>query len=267
MRVGVTLPQFRTDPGPALDAAARAEALGLDGVFVFDHLWPLGDPDGLVLHGTTLLGALAAATTRLTVGTLVARVGLVADAVLVRAIATAAAVAGGRLVAGLGVGDHLSRAENAAAGVAYPPLAERLGGLARCVEGLRRLGVRTWVGGPSPALRRAAAAADGWNGWDVAVEEVAAAAEELAGPDTGGRAFEVTWGGQVLVARSSPVVAAALDERRRAGGSPPWSGTPADLRRHLAALEAAGAAWAICAPVAVEGWPAALEAIAEGANR
>ncbi len=41
MRVGVTLPTFRDDAA-ALDAARRAEALGLDGVFVFDHLWPLG---------------------------------------------------------------------------------------------------------------------------------------------------------------------------------------------------------------------------------
>ena len=43
----------------------RAEALGLDGVFVFDHLWPIGNPDGVgAARATPLLGALAAETTR-----------------------------------------------------------------------------------------------------------------------------------------------------------------------------------------------------------
>ena len=41
MRIGVTLPSFRDDAS-AVDAAVLAERLGLDGVFVFDHLWPIG---------------------------------------------------------------------------------------------------------------------------------------------------------------------------------------------------------------------------------
>ena len=43
MRIGVTLPSFRDDAS-AVDAARQAERLGLDGVFVFDHLWPIGQP-------------------------------------------------------------------------------------------------------------------------------------------------------------------------------------------------------------------------------
>jgi hypothetical protein len=42
MRIGVILPTFRDTPDEALETAARAEALGLDGVFCYDHVWPMG---------------------------------------------------------------------------------------------------------------------------------------------------------------------------------------------------------------------------------
>ena len=72
MKVGVTLPQFRDEADTALSAARRAEALGIDGVFVFDHLWPMGHPGRPALSSGPLLGALAASTTTIHLGTLVA---------------------------------------------------------------------------------------------------------------------------------------------------------------------------------------------------
>ena len=86
MRLGITLPQFRDDADPALAVARRAEAVGLDGVFVFDHLWPLHQPERPALHSSTLLGALAAETSRLTLATFVVRVSLLPDAVLVHTL-------------------------------------------------------------------------------------------------------------------------------------------------------------------------------------
>ena len=75
--------RFATTP-PALDAARRAEELGLDGVFVFDHLWPLGAPERPALSAFPVLGAVAAATEPgAASGPLVARIGLVPDEVLV----------------------------------------------------------------------------------------------------------------------------------------------------------------------------------------
>ena len=61
-RLSVTLPQFRTEAAPMLDAARRAEALGFDGVYVFDHLFPLGSPDRPIFEVFVALGAVAAAT-------------------------------------------------------------------------------------------------------------------------------------------------------------------------------------------------------------
>jgi alkanesulfonate monooxygenase SsuD/methylene tetrahydromethanopterin reductase-like flavin-dependent oxidoreductase (luciferase family) len=265
LRVGVTLPQFRHDPGPAVAVARRAEAAGVDGLFVFDHLWPLGRPDRPALHSTTLLGALAAETSRVAAGTLVARVGLLPDAVLVHTLATLHRLLGDRLIAGLGTGDRANRDENVAAGVAYPPAAERVAAAAWCAAALQEAGVRTWIGGLGPAVRRAAAtAAGGWNGWGLdaaSFARLAGGVREDAG--AGGRPFEVTWGGQVLVGRSA---AEAVAKLQRHGPRPGLvHGTVGDLAAFLRALAAAGASWAVCAPLDVGVDDEAVDLVAEAA--
>lgn len=248
MRLGITLPQFRPDAGPALRAAQAAEAAGIDGVFVFDHMWPLGRPDRPSLHGPTLLGALAATTRRVTLGTLVARVGLVPDDTLVDALVTVAALAGPRLIAGLGTGDRANRDENLAYGIGFPPAAERLARLRSCCRRLQDQGVRTWVGGRSLAVRRVAAEeADGWNGWISGAEQFAVEAASVRRMAT--RSVEVTWAGQVLIGRHAAELADKLERHGTRSGL--LAGTVADLRTHLEALESAGASWAVCAPIDV----------------
>jgi alkanesulfonate monooxygenase SsuD/methylene tetrahydromethanopterin reductase-like flavin-dependent oxidoreductase (luciferase family) len=255
--IGTSLPQFRHDAEPAIDVARRAEAAGLDGVFVFDHLWPLGQRQRPALHSTTLLGALAAETDRIAVGTLVARVGLVPDAVLVHTLVTLHRMTGGRFIAAIGTGDSLNREENEAYGVPFAPAADRVASLADCCRRLRAAGVTTWIGGRSPAVRMAAANADAWNGWGT---DVATWAKEAAGVPHGG---ELTWGGQVLIGRTL----AEADAKLRAHGSRRGlvAGTVDDLRAHLDALAAAGASWAVCAPLDVGTDPGAIELLAEAA--
>jgi len=255
MRVGVTLPQFRHDAEPAIAVARRAEAAGLDGVFVFDHLWPIGQRMRPALHSLTLLGALAVETDRVVLGTLVARVGLVPDAVLAHSLVTLHRMTGGRLIAALGTGDSLNREENDAYGVPFAPVADRVASVVDCCRRLRAAGVTTWIGGRSPAVRMAAANADGWNGWGT---DVAAWAEEAAGVPHPG---ELTWGGQVLIGRTPKEAAAKL----RAHGSRPGlvAGTVEDLKAHIDALAAAGASWAVCAPLDVGTDPDVVEMLSE----
>lgn len=255
MRVGVSLPQFRHDAEPAIAAARRAEAAGLDGVFVFDHLWPMGQRMRPALHSTTLLGALAAETERVVLGTLVARVGLVPDAVLVHSLVTLHRMTGGRLIAALGTGDSLNREENEAYGVPFAPVADRVASVVACCRRLRAAGVTTWIGGRSPAVRMAAANADGWNGWGI---DVATWADEAAGVPHGG---ELTWGGQVLIGRTRAEAGAKL----KTHGSRPGlvAGTVDDLKAHFDALAAAGASWAVCAPLDVGTDPDAVEMLSE----
>lgn len=87
------------------DAVLRAEADGYDTTWVFDHL------DGALLGGgpdmmecCTLLGALAAVTSTIGLGTLVANVANRHPAVLAMAMSSAHRISGGRLIVGLGAG-------------------------------------------------------------------------------------------------------------------------------------------------------------------
>ena len=263
MRVGLTLPQFRDDADEALVTARRAEELGLDGVFVFDHLWPIGRPDGPALQSRVLLGAIAVETRRVALGPLVARVSLVANAVLTHEMETLHRMLGDRLIVGLGTGDSMSRPENERAGVPFPSVAERIADLEDCCRRLRALGACTWVGGHAARLRSAAALeADGWNGWSSGGHDFAAeAADVLARARAADRRVAITWGGQVLIGRTPAEAAAKLEEYGGRAGL--LHGTVDDLRRHFAELAGLGVTWAVCAPLDVGAGSDAVEMVAE----
>ena len=259
MRVGITLPQFRLDPEPAVAVARAAEDAGVDGVFVFDHLWPLGgDPSRPALHSLTLLGALAVETSRVALGTLVARVGVLPDAVLVHTLETLQRMVGDRLIAALGTGDSHNKGENLAYGIPFPEAAQRLARLRACCVAAREKGITTWAGGNSAAVRRVAAeSADAWNGWAIGTSTFRSHAEEIA--------VAATWGGQVLVGRSPEE---AAEKSARYGTRPGLvSGTVDDLARHLDELAEAGATWAVCAPLDVGADPSAVETVVMARER
>ena len=58
MKLAVLLPTFRHGASDAFDAAARAVDAGLDGVFAYDHLWPMGSPQRPSLAPFPLLAAI-----------------------------------------------------------------------------------------------------------------------------------------------------------------------------------------------------------------
>ena len=265
MRVGTTLPQFRTEAETAIDAARRAEDLGLDGVFVFDHMWPIGNRDGAVLQSFSLLGALAAETERVELGTLVARVGLVPDAVLVNQFASMREIIGDRLIAGRGTGDDLSKAENDAYGVAYESAEERLQAVARNCAACGELGIETWVGGRSPEAREVAGAqASALNVWQATAAAVAEEGEDVR-RHADGRSVEITWAGQVLIGRSP----SDADERLERKGTRPGlvHGTVDEVVRHFEAIADAGATWVVCAPLDIgDDHEDALEMLSEVKN-
>src|ERR671915_1147412 len=116
--LGATLPQFTDDGHAFVEAAQRAESLGLDSVWLFDHMWPLtGGKTRPVIESWTALAHLAAATSRITVGTLVTRSTLRHPLLLAKMAATVGAIAPGRVIVGIGSGDEQSRNENEAFGL------------------------------------------------------------------------------------------------------------------------------------------------------
>lgn len=252
VRLGLTLPSFRSEPGPVLAVAAAAEAAGLDGIFAFDHLFrERGNAEPRpALELTTTLAAVAAETTRITVGSLVARATLRPAATLVAALDTVARIAPGRMVAGIGSGDEESDPENEAFGV---QITDRLARLEETVERAVGRGYPVWVGGWAPAVRRLAAIrADGWNGWGggaagfaLRVAEVREEAERAGRPPT---AVECTWGGLAVIGADEAEAKAKLD---RLGGERPglvWGG-PERVAEALAAYGEAGATWVIVGPL------------------
>jgi alkanesulfonate monooxygenase SsuD/methylene tetrahydromethanopterin reductase-like flavin-dependent oxidoreductase (luciferase family) len=274
--LGVTLPQFSERVGPALDACRDARRLGFGGAFVFDHLWPLGGPRTRpALECWTLLAALAAEVGRrpggaggFRVGTMVTRAGLRAPALVARMAATVGQAAGAAPVVGVGRGDLANRAENLAFGLPFGGAAERAAAVEATVAALRGPLAGTpppevWIGGTGPGARELAGRlADGWNGWALTPDELAAGlagarrAAELAGRDPA--AVAGSWGGQVLVAPDRREAEARL--ARWGTGRPPAevarvvAGDPDTVLARLRALGHAGAAWCVAATV---GGPAA----------
>lgn len=106
MLVDLQLSSAHYDWPQLRDAVLRAEAEGHDTTWILDHLdgtlLPGGNPDAL--ECCTLLGALAASTTTIGLGTLVANVANRHPAVLAAALATAHRISGGRVRAGVGAG-------------------------------------------------------------------------------------------------------------------------------------------------------------------
>ncbi len=113
IRLGLQIPNFSygtpvTELFATVVAQAReAEAAGFDAVFVMDHFYQLpmlGSPDQPMLEAYTALGALATATERVLLGTLVTGNTYRNPALLAKIITTLDVISRGRAVLGMGTG-------------------------------------------------------------------------------------------------------------------------------------------------------------------
>lgn len=278
LKVGLILPLFSGNPGRVLGVARRAEALGYDGVFAFDHFFPPGaPPDRPSLEAFTTLAAVAASTERIRVGTLVTRASLRPAGMLAKLVANLDAMSGGRMILGIGTGDPIDRPEHEIYGLRYLDRAERRAHLVETVGCLRALfSGRAWPGGawvppmtgpllPRPAegppiwiggftdamVKLAAGHADAWNGWGMSIPEFARKADLLRRTAAEhGRSAEATWAGIVVVGRDEEEAGAMLEERYRRGmlETNVWAGTAQSLIWWLEGLGTAGASWAVLVP-------------------
>src|SRR5947199_2078923 len=186
VRFGICLANIGTYSGPRVGVrvAEAAEAAGWDGVFIWDHLafvWgaPAADP-------WITLSAIAAATSRVRVGTAVTPVARRRPHMLAHQVATLDVLSAGRVIFGAGLGGSESEfgkfGEPTDAKLRAAMLDEGLHVMRQLWSGVEvthhgdhftvdgvalaptpaQEEVPVWIGGNRPpSLRRAA----GWNGW------------------------------------------------------------------------------------------------------
>jgi len=162
------LPTFLENPDVTFETALDAERLGLDGVFVYDHMWPIGHPNQPAISALIILGSLTQITERLRLGTLVSRVGLVGDQLLFSDMVTLDILSNNRLIAGLGTGDKKSVIENQLLNIKKLTVPERQNSLAKIALQLSQMGVETWVGAGLDSTNKIALRSfSKLNFWDV----------------------------------------------------------------------------------------------------
>jgi F420-dependent oxidoreductase-like protein len=144
-KFGVQLPNFSGLDSADLfehvaDLATTAEDTGFDSVWVMDHFFqlpPLGGPDQPMLEAYTLLGALAARTARVQLGTLVTGVTYRNPAILAKIVTTLDVISRGRAI--LGIGGAWYDVEHQALGVDFPVAGVRLDMLEEAVQVCRAM--------------------------------------------------------------------------------------------------------------------------------
>lgn len=140
IRFGYKASAEQFPPRELLELAIAAEAIGFDSVFTSDHLQPWRHHGGHAPAALPWLGALAASTSTVTLGTSVLTPTLrYHPAVIAQAFATLGVLAPDRVILGLGTGEAMNEAP---LGRAWPSGRERLDRLREAVDLIRRL----WTG-------------------------------------------------------------------------------------------------------------------------
>jgi F420-dependent oxidoreductase-like protein len=141
-RLGLQIPNF-TFPGVA-DAdlfetiagiATTADNSGFDSVWVMDHLYQIevvGPREDPMLEAYTLLGALAARTSNVALGTMVTGVTYRNPALLAKIVTTLDIISSGRAI--LGIGAAWNDDEHAGYGYDFPSAGERLDRLEEALQ-------------------------------------------------------------------------------------------------------------------------------------
>lgn len=209
MRVGVIVPQGWTSEYDGLEsrvawsrtvaAARRADELGFDSIWLFDHFHTTPEPrETATFEAFVAISALAPLTTRVRLGHLVCCAGYRNPALLAKMLTTLDVISGGRVELGLGAGWKAE--EWQAYGYGFPSLrdrqdrlrdsleiATRMFGAGRATYEGRQATVAGAINEPKPVQRPHPPILVGGNGPEVTWRLAARYADELnldaMGPD------------------------------------------------------------------------------------
>lgn len=138
-----------------LDAGSRADALGYDTLWTWDHLYPIvGSAEGPILEGWLTLAAWAQATTRIRIGLMVGANTFREPALTAKMATTLDHISGGRAI--LGIGAAWFEGEHEAYGIPFGGgFPERLRWLGEALPVIRGMlhGGRPTASGPRYTVR------------------------------------------------------------------------------------------------------------------
>ena len=137
LRLGYKASAEQFGPRELLDFAIAAEATGFDSVFVSDHFQPWRHSDGHAPFAFAWLAAAGARTSRVALGTsVVTPTFRYHPAIVAQAFGTLGMLLPGRMILGVGTGEHLNEG---ALGVQWPDNRERFARLREAVKLIRLL--------------------------------------------------------------------------------------------------------------------------------
>jgi probable F420-dependent oxidoreductase len=267
MKFGVVLPIWQLSVSEAESLTLRAEELGLDGVFVPDHI--LAKPATTQHYGAhwpdpfSLLAYLAGRTRRLHLGASVIVLPYRNALVAAKAAATVDQVSGGRFIFGVGVGwdeaefldlglpfrergrmsDDYIRAIKAAWSADVPEYKGRylsFAGATFAPRPAQRPHPPIWVGGApgslsAPAVRRCAELGDAWHPLALSLDDIEKGLATLR--DLAARAGRR--GGPGLAPRNS----LDLTDRPKGSGRAAFQGSVDEIASDVRRAAALGAEW------------------------
>jgi len=137
LRIGYKASAEQFAPRTLLDFAVEAERNGFDSVFVSDHFQPWRHSDGHAPFAFAWLGAAGERTQRVLLGTSVATPTFrYHPAIVAQAFGTLGSLNPGRMVLGVGTGEHLNEG---ALGITWPDNKERFARLREAVKLIKLL--------------------------------------------------------------------------------------------------------------------------------
>jgi alkanesulfonate monooxygenase SsuD/methylene tetrahydromethanopterin reductase-like flavin-dependent oxidoreductase (luciferase family) len=139
LKLGINLWSQASDWPSFLEAGRRADALGYDHLWTWDHVYAIfGDPYQPIFEGYTALAALAGATSRIRLGLFVGANTFRNPGLAVKGLTTIDQISGGRAI--LGIGGAWFEAEHTAFGIDFGEgFGERLDWLAEATAAVRTL--------------------------------------------------------------------------------------------------------------------------------
>ena len=267
MKYGVVLPIWQLTVAEAESLATKAEALGLDGVFVPDHI--LAKPATTQHYGGhwpdpfSLLAFLAGRTKRIALGASVIVLPYRNPLVAAKAAATVDQASGGRFIFGVGVGwdeaefvdlrlpfaergrlsDDYIRAIKAAFGADVPQYTGKyvsFQGATFSPRPVQRPHPPIWVGGSpasisGPAVRRCAELGDAWHPLALGLDEIEKGYAKLR--DLATRT------GRREALGLAPRNALDLTDSAKGAGRAAFQGSPAEVAADVKRVRGMGTEW------------------------